>query len=252
MTTRINPPSLEKAKNYERFKQEVLAWKEITDLAKNKQGIAVALSLPEDEEHQIKDKVFDQISIDDLKSDFGLSLLIEFLDKHLAKDDLTDSLEKFDDFDDFRRKEGQSIHEYIAMFDAKYKNIEKKSMSLPSEILAFKLLKKANITKEERLLVLTGMNYEQKFTLYEEAKSSLKKFKGDSGVQNEKSSIKLEPAYLAENEEALLAAVYVKAKSKNNFDNRRGPRWDRSSSARNSSNRGFQRNKIFQPKIQHK
>ena len=54
----------------------------------------------------------------------------------------------------------------------------------------------------------------KKFTLYEEAKSSLKKFKGDSGVQNEKSSIKLEPAYLAENEEALLAAGYVKANPK--------------------------------------
>ena len=48
-------------------------------------------------------------------------------------------------------------------------------MTLPSEILAFKLLKKANITKEERLLVLPAMNYEQKSTLYEEAKSSLKK-----------------------------------------------------------------------------
>ena len=88
-------------------------------------------------------------------------------------------------------------------------------MTLPSEILAFKLLKKANITKEERLLVFTGMNYEQKSTLYEEAKSSLKKFKGDDGWQKEKSAIKLEPAYLAENEEALLAAGYVKAKGKN-------------------------------------
>ena len=58
-------------------------------------GIAVALSLPEDDEHQIKDKVFDQIPLDDLKSDFELSILIEFLDiKHLAKDDLADSLEK--------------------------------------------------------------------------------------------------------------------------------------------------------------
>ena len=82
------------------------------------------------------------------------------------------------------------------------------------------------------------MNYEQKFTLYEEAKSSLRKFKGDEGVQREKSSIKLEPAYLAENEEALLAASYKKAKFKNNFDNRRGPRWDGSGSVRNSSNRG--------------
>ena len=107
MTTKINPPSLEKAKTYEGFKQEMLAWKEITDLPKNKQGIAVALSLPADDEHQIKDEVFDQIPLDDLKTDFGLNILIAFLDKHLAKDDLAESVEKFDDFDDSRREDGQ-------------------------------------------------------------------------------------------------------------------------------------------------
>ena len=246
MATRINPPSLEKAKTYERFKQEVLAWREITDLAKNKQGIAVALSLPEDDEHQIKDKVFDQISIDDLKDNFGLDILIAFLDKHLAKDDLPDSLEKFDDFDDFRRNDGQAINEYNPMSDSKYRKIEKKKMTLPSEILAFKLLKKANITKEERLLVLTGMNYENKSTLYEEAKASLKKFKGDESVQKKKSSIKLEPAYPAENEEALLAAGYVKSKSNSNFDSRRGARRDWGGFGRSSSSRGSQKN--FSPK----
>ena len=128
-----------------------------------------------DDEHQIKDKVCDHIPLDDLKTDFGLNILIAFLDKHLAKDVLADSIEKIDDFDDFRREDGQSIHEYIAMFDAKYRKIEKKKMTLPSEILTFILLKKANITKEERLLVLNGMNYEQKSTLNEEAQSSLNK-----------------------------------------------------------------------------
>ena len=34
-------------------------------------------------------------------------------------------LEKNDDFDDFRRKDGQAIHEYIAMFDSKYRNNRK-------------------------------------------------------------------------------------------------------------------------------
>ena len=92
---------MEKAKTCEGFKQEVLAWKEITDLPMNKQGIAVALSLPVDDELQIKDKVFDQIPLDDLKTDFRLNILIAFLDKHLAKDDLADSVEKIDDFDDF-------------------------------------------------------------------------------------------------------------------------------------------------------
>lgn len=162
-------------------------------------------------------KLFDQISFDDLKIEFGLNILIGCLDKHLSKDDLADSVETFDDFDDFRRKDGQTI--------------QKKEMKFPSEILAFKLLKRANITKEERLLVLTGTDYEKKSTLYEEAKKSLKKFKGDDNVQSEK-SIKLEAAYKAENEEILLAAGYVKAKSSNSFNYRRGSRWDRGHSSR--------------------
>ena len=113
------------------------------------------------------------------------------------------------------------------MFDCKYRKIEKKDMLLPSEILAFKLLKKANITKEEKLLVLTVMNFDNKaYNLYEEAKSSLKKFKGDSihARDNENVNIKLEPAYLAENEDILLAAGYVK---NNTFNDRRqrGGQW---------------------------
>ena len=214
MATRINPPAFNKDKNYERYKQELLAWKEITDLRQDKQGIAIALSLPEDDESKIREKVFDQIALDDLKSDDGLTVLLNFLDKHLAKDDLTDSLEKFEDFEDFKRAEGQSINEYVATFDAKYRKVEKKKMTLPPEILAFKLIRKANITKEEKLLVLTGMNYDNKGTLYEEAKKSLKKFKGGDSESSRSGAVKLEPTFLADNEEALLAAGYIKGKQR--------------------------------------
>ena len=53
-----------KAKNYERLRQELLPWKEITDLSKDKQGIVIALSLPEEDESQIREKGFDQIAIE--------------------------------------------------------------------------------------------------------------------------------------------------------------------------------------------
>ena len=105
MTTKINPPTYGKAKSYELYKQEVLAWHEITDLAKEKQGVVIALSLPEDDESQIREKVFSQVKLEDLKKEDGLATLITFLDKHLAKDDLTDSLEKFDSFDDLNERE---------------------------------------------------------------------------------------------------------------------------------------------------
>ena len=81
---------MEKTKTYEGFKQEVLAKEQAGNCG-------VALSLPVDDEHQIKDKIFDQIPLDALKTDFGLNILIAFLDKHLAEDDLADSVENFDD-----------------------------------------------------------------------------------------------------------------------------------------------------------
>ena len=138
----------------------------------------------------------------------------------MGKDDLADSLEKFDDFDDFKRKKRQSIQEYIATFDFKYRKIEKKSMTLPSEILAFKLLKRANITKEEKLLVLTDMNFDNKTNLYEAAKASLKKLKGDERRMSEHLAIKFEQSYLAENEESLLTAGYVRTRPSNQGYNR--------------------------------
>ena len=97
------------------------------------------------------------------------------------------------------------------MCDFKYRKIEKKYMILPIEILAFRLLRKVNITREVNMLILTRMNFENKFTLYEEAKKALKKFQGnDSEINSSSSNVKVEPASLAENEEVLLAAGYIR------------------------------------------
>ena len=135
--------------------------------------MAIALSLTEDNKTQIREKVFEQLSRDDLKKEDGLDTLIIFLYSHLKQDDLAESLEKFEEFEDFHRQYEMSITEYIASFDSRYRKIEKLNMKFPSEISAFKLLRKANIGKEENMLVLTGMNYASKETLYEEAKTSL-------------------------------------------------------------------------------
>lgn len=121
-------------------------------------------------------------------------------------------------FEEYRREQGQSIADYISKFDHKYKKLLKQKMKLPSEILAFKLLKNANITTDERLLVLTGMNYDEKETLYEQAQASLKKFQGDQVKADRKgTAIQLSAAYLAENEDALLAAGFVRRNASDSY-----------------------------------
>ena len=107
----------------------------------------------------------------------------------------------------FFRSTDQSIHEYITKFDQLYNRIAKCKMNLPSSILAFKLLKCANLTTDEHMIVLTGMNYDEPNTLYKQAKKSLKKYNATKNSTN--TAMELDTAYLAENEEVLLAAGYI-------------------------------------------
>ena len=141
----LQPPQLTKEKGYERYKNELLAWARVTDLQGTKQAITVALSLPENHESGIREKVLDELSLDDLQGEGGLHILVNFFDKHLGKDDLVDCLEKFDEFEEYRREENQSFVDFVAKFDHKYNRIVKLKMTLPSPILAFMLLKKANM-----------------------------------------------------------------------------------------------------------
>ena len=92
MSTKVNPPSFAKTKSYRRYKQELLAWKEVTEVTAERQGIVVALTLPEDDETGIRERVFDEIKLEDLKKADGFQTLLNYLDKQLGKDDLEDCL----------------------------------------------------------------------------------------------------------------------------------------------------------------
>ena len=59
------------------------------------------------------------------------------------------------------------------MFDLKYKRLEWKYLKLATEVLAIMFLKKANITRTEKLLILAGMEFENMPAFYEQAKKAL-------------------------------------------------------------------------------
>ena len=109
--------------------------------------------------HIIRKRFFDQIPLQDLKTEDGLIILLKFLDKHCWKDELVDSLDKYEDFRSFESEDGESIQSFKSMFDLNNKRIERKNMKLAPKVLAFRLLKKANITRTETLLIITGMDF---------------------------------------------------------------------------------------------
>ena len=68
----------------------------------------------------------------------------------------------------------ETVKSYIQIFYQRYHRLIKLNMTLPKPVLAFKLLKGANIMKEQRMLLLTGLDYNDKDKT--KAKKSLKKY----------------------------------------------------------------------------
>ena len=62
-----NPPEFSSKKSYDQYVEELKAWCKVKDLTKDKQGVAVALSLPESDSSGIRNKVFRELTLDDLK-----------------------------------------------------------------------------------------------------------------------------------------------------------------------------------------
>ena len=101
MSMKIKAPAY-KESNYEHYPFEIMAWREVTDIPKKKQGIAIALSLPEETECSIREKIFDELSIAQLEADVGFETFIEFFDEKLKKEDIADGWDKFNDFENLR------------------------------------------------------------------------------------------------------------------------------------------------------
>lgn len=212
-------------KTFEKFEKEVKLWARVSDVKPEKQAFVLALSLPEQERNgiPIRELVMDEIDDDKSKIycdktilDSGVSKAVEellkFMKGKLGKDDLEDCIDRFDAFDTFERGNSQSVDEYIHEFHERYRQVKKRGTELPSEVLAFKLLRCANVEDTDAKLVKTGMDYAKKDSLYEQTKKSLQKFKGTNGMKSKDAvlPVKLEPAWLAQHEDALWAAGYKK------------------------------------------
>ena len=178
---KIPLPKYNPDKPFELFKTELTQWDDVTDIHKTKLGAAIVLTLPDDDKSKhLQTTVLDQITTTKLTAEDGLSELIKSLEKLLGKDDLEDCIIKYDDFEVYSRSV-ESITDYINQFDSKYTKVKNKGITLPSSVLAFKLLRNSNISNTERKIVLTGMDYEKKDTLYDQAKASLEKYCGEGG-----------------------------------------------------------------------
>jgi hypothetical protein len=110
------------------------------------------------------------------------------------------------------QKRKQPEYNRIKIFDENYRQIRKKGIELPPEVLAFKLLYCARISETEQKLVKTGMNFEQRTKLYEQAEKGNVEIRVKYNVEQPNSAhsqeaVKREPAWIT-NQDSVVQEAY--------------------------------------------
>ena len=178
---KVKVPQFDSVKKpYSRYKSEIDFWKVCSKLEAKEQGVILAYELPEDDPSGIRDKLFNELTIEKLNCDDGLKNFTDYMDKLFLKDNNTQKYEDYVKFDNYRRSGDQKIQDFINEFDKLYNICARNtSLQLSETIRAFKLLDAANLNKQDRMFVLTGVDYSQENTLYTQMKDALKKFTGE-------------------------------------------------------------------------
>lgn len=140
-----SPPLMRDGLSYKEWKEDVYIWSDVTDLPPKKQAGAVFLSLTGKAQASVRASV----TRDDMSSDLGLKNVIGCLDKLYEKDVAHSGYTAYENFTEFRRPPNMSTEDYLIEFNIRYSKIKSLAMTLPDGVLAYYVLKCANLSEEQ-------------------------------------------------------------------------------------------------------
>lgn len=215
-----NPPSLNDETNYEEWLKDLEVWKIYTNMAAEKKGPRLYLTLTGKAR-----EIAREVDINEIGSATGLEQIVAKLNEHFQKDKVQRSYLELEKFEKFRRSSGMKMNDYITEFERLNNRIKDHEMTLPDGVVAYKLLHHANLNENEINLIKVTMSQ----LSYKEVKDKMTKMFSDitnTGTVKAESSIKVEDTFYNTKE---YDTYYL--------NNRRGGRW-RGRSSRGEMMRG--------------
>ena len=147
----ISIPILKSEDDIDHWLFELSLWQDVTDVRKVNQASVVFMSLP-DKMRQ----ACGNLNKEQLRSDEGLTLLLDKLKGLYAADKDTAMFIHYEKFEKYNRKSsGISIIDYINEFERLYAKIKEYKMELPSAVLACKLLINADLPDDKQIMART-------------------------------------------------------------------------------------------------
>ena len=140
-----SPPVMRDDLTYKEWRADLEIWSDFTELDAVKKGGAVFLTLTGKAQQTVRASV----SRDKLKAQDGLNAVLVCLDKLYLKDETSSGFAAFEDFVSYRRPSDTSIQDFLIEFNLKQSRCASHKLKLPDGVLAYYLLKCANLSDEQ-------------------------------------------------------------------------------------------------------
>ena len=186
---KLLPPKFSEDRPYDDWKRLVSWWKIQTDIAADKQGLAIASSL----QGKALDDVL-QLDDKDINCATGADNVIKQLDAIFKKNSLTQKIDDIEKFEKLRRTDNSTIKEYILDFEKCICQLKAHKIEYPKDVKGYKLLKGANLPpNEEKMIRASCTDIE-----YDSVHKKLKSMYGDDKPSECSYNLKTEPTFYAE------------------------------------------------------
>ena len=188
-------------------------WSFTSMAAKEMKGALLFQSLPNAHSSGIKQRISDQIPLEDLKKETSFNKIIDILKEAFAKVKEAENYAVFKEFMYIKRKSDEDMLTYVSRFSGSKVKAEKHNIKLGDTTKAYHLLETSNISEQDKRAVLAQLVGKEDSstdeTVFKAAVAALKTILGESKVED-LSIQKLEGVLSVDEQEALAAFRYKK------------------------------------------
>ena len=100
-------------------------------------------------------KLVEDFNLDDASKDTAFKDLLKKLDAAFQYDSRVQLPNDFDNYFNLNRSPGQTLLEYVTLHDELYRKVGEHNVTLPNTVQGWHMLRRSNLTKDQRQLVLT-------------------------------------------------------------------------------------------------
>ena len=175
-STKVPPPFNAKTDDFNKWLKKFNLWTTLTDIPKVRIGASLVLQLDDD----TQDTILELVKEEDIGKENGYQTVIDKLKEIFRKDESITAFEVYEELENYKRPPEMAIPKYCSEFEKRLSKVKTSGTTLSEPLLAFRLLKSANLSHSQNQLVRATINKMD----YKSMATQLKKVVGYTNSEN--------------------------------------------------------------------